>query len=112
MVPQGYVLGPREGEHLVETKPERPEERERRHLTVMFCDLVGSTVLSERMDPEDMRTPPAAYRSRITEVVSQYQGASSQPSVRDRQNVRSDRCLERCRKAARGWRPRGTCPAR
>ena len=28
---------------------------ERRQLTVMFCDLVGSTALSERMDPEDLR---------------------------------------------------------
>jgi class 3 adenylate cyclase len=29
---------------------------ERRHLTVMFCDLVGSTALSVRRDPEDLRT--------------------------------------------------------
>src|SRR4029453_10682426 len=32
-----------------------PAEAERRQLTVMFCDLVGSTALSERLDPEDMR---------------------------------------------------------
>ena len=36
------------------TKPVRLEEAERRHLTVMFCDLVGSTVLSAGLDPEDM----------------------------------------------------------
>src|SRR5271169_6704331 len=32
-----------------------PAEAERRQLTVMFCDLVGSTALSARLDPEDMR---------------------------------------------------------
>ena len=40
-------------------KPNRfgggPLEAERRQLTVMFCDLVGSTVLSRRLDPEDLR---------------------------------------------------------
>ena len=40
----------------------------------MFCDLVGSTALSARLDPEDMRTLIGAYQSRITEVISRYQG--------------------------------------
>ena len=35
-------------------KPQPPDEAERRHLTVVFCDLVGSTALSTRLDPEDM----------------------------------------------------------
>ena len=56
------------------TEPVRPHEAERRHLTVMFCDLVGSTALSARLDPEDMRTLIDAYHSRITEVISRYQG--------------------------------------
>jgi class 3 adenylate cyclase/tetratricopeptide (TPR) repeat protein len=58
------------------TKPEREpsDEAERRHLTVMFCDLVGSTALSARLDPEDMRTLIGEYHSRITEVISRYQG--------------------------------------
>src|SRR6516225_12361793 len=34
---------------------------ERRHLTVMLCDLVGSTSLSTRLDPEDMRAVIDAY---------------------------------------------------
>ncbi len=38
-------------------------EAERRHLTVMFCDLAGSTALSERLDPEDLREVLRAYRS-------------------------------------------------
>ena len=58
------------------TKPEREpsDEAERRHLTVMFCDLVGSTALSVRLDPEDMRTLIGEYHSRVTEVISRYQG--------------------------------------
>ena len=36
------------------TEPVPPDEAERRHLTVMFCDLVGSAALSARLDPEDM----------------------------------------------------------
>jgi len=47
------------------------EEAERRHLTVMICDLVGSTALSARLDPEDMSAVMDAYhaacaRSRLT----------------------------------------------
>ena len=55
-------------------EPEPLDEAERRHLTVMFCDLVGSTALSARLDPEDMRTLIGHYHSRITEVISRYQG--------------------------------------
>jgi class 3 adenylate cyclase len=38
-----------------------PSEAERRQITVMFCDLVGSTALSARLDPEDMREIVGAY---------------------------------------------------
>ena len=37
-------------------------EGERRQLTVMFCDLVGSTALSERLDPEELRDLVHAYQ--------------------------------------------------
>ena len=60
-------------ETLIE--PERLAEAQRRHLTVMFCDLVGSTALSARLDPEDMRTLIGEYHSRITGVISRYQGS-------------------------------------
>src|SRR5215472_17922007 len=43
-------------------------EAERRQLTVMFCDLVGSTPLSARLDPEDLRGIIGAYRG-VTEIV-------------------------------------------
>ena len=37
-------------------KPDAMIEAERRQITVMFCDLVGSTALSEQLDPEDLRS--------------------------------------------------------
>src|SRR5262245_3464334 len=39
----------------------RPSEAERRQLTVMFCDLVGSTALSAQLDPEELREVVRAY---------------------------------------------------
>src|SRR5215470_11975707 len=45
----------------VATEPTRRDEAERRQVTVMFCDLVGSTALSARLDPEDLRGIIGAY---------------------------------------------------
>jgi class 3 adenylate cyclase/predicted ATPase len=62
------------------TKPtQTPEpylaaEAERRQLTVMFCDLVGSTAISERMDPEEYREVIAVYQSAATKAIQQYEG--------------------------------------
>ena len=47
---------------------------ERRQLTVMFCDLVGSTALSARLDPEDMREIMSAYHHRCAEVIGKSGG--------------------------------------
>ena len=47
---------------------------ERRQLTVMFCDLVGSTELSSRLDPEDLREVIAVYHRAVAEVVAQFDG--------------------------------------
>jgi class 3 adenylate cyclase len=47
---------------------------ERRQVTVMFCDLVGSTALSARMDPEDLREIIAAYQKCVTETVQRFDG--------------------------------------
>jgi class 3 adenylate cyclase/tetratricopeptide (TPR) repeat protein len=49
-------------------------EAERRQLTVMFCDLVGSTALSTGMDPEDLRDVIASYQSRCSAVIRHYDG--------------------------------------
>jgi class 3 adenylate cyclase/predicted ATPase len=47
---------------------------ERRQLTVMFCDLVGSTELSARLDPEDLREVIAAYHRAVAEIVAGFDG--------------------------------------
>ena len=47
---------------------------ERRQLTVMFCDLVGSTALSARLDPEDLRDLLGAYHSAVAEAVGSFDG--------------------------------------
>src|SRR5215469_7114581 len=49
-------------------------EAERRQLTVMFCDLVDSTRLSARLDPEDLREVIAAYHRAIADVVKSFDG--------------------------------------
>src|SRR5216110_2498667 len=51
-----------------------PIDAERRQLTVMFCDLVGSTELSARLDPEDLREVIAAYHRAVAEVVAGFDG--------------------------------------
>ncbi|MHC2736017.1 class 3 adenylate cyclase/ABC-type transport system involved in cytochrome c biogenesis ATPase subunit [Bradyrhizobium liaoningense] len=54
--------------------PAPPRDAERRHLTVMFCDLVGSTALSARLDPEDMWEVIRAYRAACAHVIAAYDG--------------------------------------
>jgi predicted ATPase/class 3 adenylate cyclase len=49
-------------------------EAERRQLTVMFCDLVGSTALSARLDPEDMRDVIRAYQNAVAGEISRCDG--------------------------------------
>jgi predicted ATPase/class 3 adenylate cyclase len=51
---------------------------ERRQITVMFCDLVGSTALSARMDPEDLRDVIGVYHACAAEVVARYEGFVAQ----------------------------------
>jgi hypothetical protein len=53
----------------------RPQDAaERRQLTVMFCDLVGSTALSVRFDPEELREQLRAYQNAVSGVVARYDG--------------------------------------
>ena len=49
-------------------------DAERRQLTVMFCDLVGSTLLSSRLDPEDLREVIAAYQRAVAKIVTRLDG--------------------------------------
>src|SRR5262249_36768547 len=50
------------------------DEAERRQVTVMFADLVGSTALSTRMDPEDLREIISAYQKCVAEAVRHFGG--------------------------------------
>src|SRR6516165_4726749 len=52
----------------------RADSAERRQLTVMFCDLVGSTALSARFDPEELREELRAYQIAVSGVVARYDG--------------------------------------
>ncbi len=54
--------------------PKIPEAAERRHITVMFSDLVGSTALSAQMDPEDLREVISAYQQCVAETVQRFDG--------------------------------------
>jgi class 3 adenylate cyclase/tetratricopeptide (TPR) repeat protein len=56
------------------TSPPPKDSAERRQVTVMFSDLVGSTALSTRMDPEDLREVISAYQKCVAEAVSRLGG--------------------------------------
>src|SRR3954452_19175784 len=49
-------------------------DAERRQLTVMFCDLVGSTALAARLDPEDLREVIGAYHRAVADMVGRFNG--------------------------------------
>ncbi|MGH2610483.1 MAG: adenylate/guanylate cyclase domain-containing protein, partial [Tepidiformaceae bacterium] len=54
--------------------PPPPRNAERRQLTVMFCDLVDSTPLTEQLDPEDLRDILRAYQETCDQIVRRYDG--------------------------------------
>ena len=49
-------------------------DAERRQLTVLFCDLVGSTALAGRLDPEELRELMQAYQRACRDVIARYEG--------------------------------------
>ncbi len=51
---------------------------ERRHLTILFCDLVGSTELADRLDPEDFRNLVALYQRACGTVIDRFEGHVAQ----------------------------------
>ncbi len=55
-------------------EPKSQDTAERRQVTVLFCDLVGSTALSARMDPEDLREVISAYQKCVAETVRRFGG--------------------------------------
>ncbi|MFK7847670.1 MAG: adenylate/guanylate cyclase domain-containing protein, partial [Rhodothermales bacterium] len=57
---------------------ERRHEGERRHLTVMFCDLADSTKLSAQLDPEELRNVVRKYQELCAEVLQKFEGHIAQ----------------------------------
>lgn len=55
-----------------------PRDAERRQLTVMFCDLVGSTALAGRLDPEELREHVRAYQGASADVIARFEGHIAQ----------------------------------
>jgi class 3 adenylate cyclase len=84
----GLRMGPRKLllaaiAELEATKPAPPDisapeasrpEAERRRLTVMFCDLMGSTELSQKLDPEDYRDLLTAFQDACSGAIKRHQG--------------------------------------
>jgi class 3 adenylate cyclase/predicted ATPase len=71
---QGKQLSP----PTLRLKDSRRAEGERRQLTVLFCDLVGSTTLSEQLDPEELRAVVQAYQQTCAAVIRRYEGHIAQ----------------------------------
>ena len=60
------------------TPSPQPLAAERRQLTVMFIDLVGSTTLSQQLDPEDYHARVVAYQTACQQVIARYEGHIAQ----------------------------------
>ena len=79
----GLPIGPRrkllaavaDGEEVAITPA---SQAERRQITVMFCDMVGSTALSKELDPEELREVMARYQKAVGAVVERYGGHVAQ----------------------------------
>jgi TOMM system kinase/cyclase fusion protein len=56
----------------------RTPDAERRQLTVLFCDLVDSTVLSSQLDPEELREVVRAYQDTCAKVIARFEGHIAQ----------------------------------
>ncbi len=77
--PVDVPVAPTSDDQIPTPQPVRSTpEAERRQLTVMFCDLVGSTDLSGRLDPEDLREVVRAYQETAAEVIERYEGHIAQ----------------------------------
>jgi Double zinc ribbon/Adenylate and Guanylate cyclase catalytic domain len=71
----GDCGGQLHGNESPAARVERPASAaERRHLTVMFCDLAGSTALSARLDPEDLREVIGSYHKCVSGIVERFEG--------------------------------------
>jgi TOMM system kinase/cyclase fusion protein len=74
--PSEPALKPSQSEQPPPTSP--PPEAERRQLTVLFCDLVDSTVLASQLDPEEWREVVRAYQDTCAKVIARFEGHIAQ----------------------------------
>jgi class 3 adenylate cyclase/predicted ATPase len=72
------TLTPRVGTRAVSPPAPQPPEAERRQLTVLFCDLVDSTVLASQLDPEELREVVRAYQEACAKVIARFEGHIAQ----------------------------------
>ena len=72
------TLAPRIGTTAVSPPEPQPPEAERRQLTVLFCDLVDSTVLASQLDPEELRDVVRAYQEACAKVIARFEGHIAQ----------------------------------
>jgi TOMM system kinase/cyclase fusion protein len=70
----GVQTPPEASAHVAPSVP----EAERRQLTVLFCDLVDSTVLARQLDPEDLREVVRAYQETCAKVIARFEGHIAQ----------------------------------
>ena len=68
------AIGELTSEPPIASAPRTPDAPERRQLTVMFCDLVGSTELTARLDPEDMADLIRAFQGAVAAAVARFEG--------------------------------------
>jgi class 3 adenylate cyclase/predicted ATPase len=69
---------PRVGTTAVSPPAPHPPDAERRQLTVLFCDLVDSTVLASQLDPEEWRAVVRAYQDTCAKVIARFEGHVAQ----------------------------------
>jgi class 3 adenylate cyclase len=73
-----YSAPPSTPAPVAPTSPTAETRVEKRQVTVMFCDLIGSTALAARMDPEDLRELISAYHKCVAETVRRFGGFVAQ----------------------------------
>ena len=107
----GALSAGKPSDRLGEPSGEEPEtqsgEAELRQLTVLFCDLVGSTALSTELDPEDMRELLRTYQDACSATITRYDGFVA--GHRGLPGLAHLRCPEAChgRGATPRWKDRG-----
>jgi class 3 adenylate cyclase len=77
-VEPSVTLAPRVGTTAVTPPEPQLPEAERRQLTVLFCDLVDSTVLASQLDPEELREVVRAYQETCAKVIARFEGHIAQ----------------------------------